>query len=70
MPAWVMLGYWFLIQLISGAMSIGGEGGGVAFWAHAGGFIAGVLLIKFFTRSDYLEAHRRHHWKPRRLMYE
>jgi membrane associated rhomboid family serine protease len=70
MPAWVMLGYWFLIQLISGAVSIGAEGGGVAFWAHAGGFLAGVVLIKFFTRSDYLEAHRRHHWRPRRLMYE
>ena len=70
MPAWVMLGYWFLIQIVSGLVNFGGEGGGVAFWAHAGGFIAGVVLIKLFTRPDYLEAHQRHHWRPRRLMYE
>lgn len=69
MPAWVMLGYWFFIQLVSGLVSIGAEGG-VAFWAHAGGFIAGIVLIKLFIRPDYLEAHRQHHWRPRRLMYE
>ena len=69
MPAWVMLGYWFFIQLVSGLVSIGAESG-VAFWAHAGGFIAGVVLIKLFIRPDYLEAHRQHHWRPRRLMYE
>lgn len=70
MPAWVMLGYWFLIQIISGVVSIGGEGGGVAFWAHAGGFIAGLVLIKLFVRPDYVEAHQRHHWRPRRVMYQ
>ena len=69
MPAWVMLGYWFLIQIVSGLVSYGVEGG-VAFWAHAGGFIAGVVLIKLFVRPDYLEAHKSHHWRPRRLMYE
>lgn len=70
MPAWVMLGYWFLIQIISGAVSIGAEGGGVAFWAHAGGFIAGVALIKLFVRPEYVEAHQQHHWRPRRVMYQ
>ncbi len=70
MPAWVMLGYWFLIQIVSGAMSVGGEGGGVAFWAHAGGFIAGVVLIKLFVRTDYVAAHQQHHWRPRRVMYQ
>jgi rhomboid family protein len=71
MPAWVMLGYWFLIQILSGLVSYGAAAeGGVAFWAHAGGFIAGVVLIKMFARSDYLDAHQRHHWRPRRLMYE
>jgi membrane associated rhomboid family serine protease len=69
MPAWVMLGYWFLIQIVSGLVSVGAEGG-VAFWAHAGGFIAGVVSIKLFVRSDYLEAHQSHHWHPKRLMYE
>jgi membrane associated rhomboid family serine protease len=70
LPAWVMLGYWFLIQIVSGFVSIGQQEGGVAFWAHAGGFVAGIVLIKLFTRPDYLEAHRQHHWRPRRVMFE
>ena len=43
-PAWVMLGIWFALQIISG---IGSDisGGGVAYWAHAGGFIAGFILM-------------------------
>ena len=53
-PAWVMLGYWFLLQLLSTGM---GEVGGVAFWAHIGGFVAGVLLIYPF-RSAVLLANR------------
>jgi membrane associated rhomboid family serine protease len=53
-PAWVMLGYWFLLQLLSTGM---GEVGGVAFWAHIGGFLAGVLLIYPF-RSQALLANR------------
>ena len=70
LPAWVMLGYWFLIQFVSGLLTSAGEVGGVAFWAHVGGFVAGVVLIKLFTREDYLEAHRSHHWHPRRVMFE
>ena len=66
LPAWAMLGYWFVLQLFSGLFS-GGEVGGVAFWAHIGGFLAGVVLIKFFARSDYVAAHRAHHWRPQRV---
>jgi membrane associated rhomboid family serine protease len=44
-PAIFMLGYWFLLQLVQGIPAIGSEGGGVAFWAHAGGFLAGVALV-------------------------
>ena len=47
-PAWVFLPFWFVIQLFSGIASIGapsGEGGGVAFFAHIGGFVAGPLLL-------------------------
>ena len=44
-PAFVMLGYWFLIQFVSGAAEVGAQGGGVAWWAHIGGFVAGVGLI-------------------------
>jgi membrane associated rhomboid family serine protease len=68
LPAWVMLGYWLLIQFVSGLAAFGGEIGGVAFWAHIGGFVAGVVLIKLFARSDYVAAHKSHHWHPQRLL--
>lgn len=52
-PAWLMLGYWFLVQFFSGtAASIAVTSqttGGIAFWAHVGGFVAGVLMIKVFS---------------------
>jgi membrane associated rhomboid family serine protease len=57
-PAAYMLGYWFFIQLISTLPAVGGLGG-VAFWAHAGGFVAGLLLIGPMHRADYLAAHNR-----------
>ena len=49
-PAYVAIGIWFLFQLISGLGLLGGgsELGGVAYAAHIGGFIAGLVLIKFF----------------------
>ena len=50
--AGVVLGLWFLMQLLSGGMSIGGPGGGVAFFAHIGGFVAGMVLIRFFKRPE------------------
>ena len=43
LPAWVMLGIWVALQVFGG-FSTPAEGGGVAFWAHAGGFIAGIVL--------------------------
>jgi len=48
-PAVIVLGLWFLVQLIDGAHARSAEGG-VAYWAHIGGFIAGVLLIPWFKR--------------------
>lgn len=42
-PAWIVLGLWFGIQIFSG-LSTPSEAGGVAYWAHAGGFIAGLVL--------------------------
>jgi membrane associated rhomboid family serine protease len=42
-PAWILLGFWFVMQLFSGLGTEQGEPG-VAFWAHVGGFIAGILL--------------------------
>ena len=50
--AGIVLGMWFVMQLLSGGMSIGGPGGGVAFFAHIGGFVAGMALIGFFKRPE------------------
>ena len=47
-PSIVALGVWIALQLVSGVGSIGATGGGVAYAAHIGGFIAGLVLIKFF----------------------
>ena len=51
-PAGIILGYWFVIQLLSGGMAGSREGGGVAFWAHIGGFIAGVVLVGLFKKKN------------------
>ncbi len=64
LPAWVMLIYWMGLQFLGGISSRGEGGGGVAFWAHIGGFIAGVVLVKLFARSDRVAAHEAHHWRP------
>jgi membrane associated rhomboid family serine protease len=51
-PAFVMLGIWILLQLVSGIGSIARTeqtGGGVAFMAHIGGFVAGMVLVKLFA---------------------
>ncbi len=57
-PAWLMLGYWFLFQVVAGIPALSGEGGGVAFWAHVGGFLAGVALVVPFRNPRRLRAHR------------
>src|SRR5918993_3548593 len=57
-PAFLMLGYWFLIQILGGLPTIGDEKGGVAFWAHAGGFIAGALLVHVFKDEGLVAKHR------------
>jgi membrane associated rhomboid family serine protease len=61
LPAWIVLGYWFVAQFLSGAATSiaqhGGGSSGIAFWAHVGGFIAGVLLIKLFPART-----RRYHY--------
>jgi membrane associated rhomboid family serine protease len=48
LPAVLMLGVWFLFQFVAGAISVGqgGAGGGVAWWAHIGGFLFGVIVAK------------------------
>jgi membrane associated rhomboid family serine protease len=54
-----MLGYWFLIQVLGGLPALAGASSGIAFWAHVGGFVAGLILAGPFHRPAYLEEHRR-----------
>jgi membrane associated rhomboid family serine protease len=64
-PALFMLGYWCLLQLVSGLPSLGDAVGGVAFWAHIGGFLAGVGLSFVFVRDDLLDDRMRRPPPPR-----
>jgi membrane associated rhomboid family serine protease len=61
-PAIFYLGVWFLSQLLNGAFALSAntfQGGGVAWWAHVGGFVAGALLVMLFASR-----------RPRRLRYD
>ena len=49
-PASIVLGFWIVFQVLSGMGSLGQQGGGVAFFAHIGGFATGILLIKVFEK--------------------
>lgn len=62
-PAVFMLGYWFLVQLLGGIGSLGRQGGGVAFWAHIGGFVAGALLVTAFRKPELVARHPFHGWR-------
>ena len=52
-PAFLLIGFWFILQIFSGVASVGpnavGAGGGVAYFAHIGGFIAGAILVNLFA---------------------
>lgn len=62
-PAWLYIGIWIIMQIYLGLGESGaGDGGGVAYFAHIGGFFAGFLLAKVFARKDYrLRKNRRHY---------
>tara|TARA_B100000315_G_scaffold258730_1_gene311899 strand:+ start:1651 stop:2367 length:717 start_codon:yes stop_codon:yes gene_type:complete len=51
-PAALVLGLWFILQLTSSHASLPSSGGGIAWFAHIGGFIAGIVLIGFFKRPQ------------------
>ena len=61
LPAWLVLGYWFVVQFLMGAATsiaeTGQNAGGVAVWAHVGGFVVGIVLIKILPE------------RPRRYRY-
>jgi membrane associated rhomboid family serine protease len=54
LPALIFLGFWFVSQLFQGWLALGGaDVGGVAWWAHIGGFIFGLLMVRLFARRRY-----------------
>jgi membrane associated rhomboid family serine protease len=64
-PAWLMLVYWFVIQLFSGVGDLataGPQHGGVAWFAHVGGFVAGIVLVQLLARRDRYRLHPELHW--------
>jgi membrane associated rhomboid family serine protease len=64
-PAAVVLGFWFVLQLVSGGVSLGQGGGGVAWFAHIGGFLAGMTLIGLFKRAEVrFFSPARRSWRP------
>lgn len=66
-PAYLMLGYWFALQFFGGFFSLGSASGGVAFWAHTGGFIAGIALLKLFCPAKRVEQCRLQRGRTQRL---
>jgi len=67
-PAYVFLGLWFILQFFAGTASIGGtQVGGVAFWAHVGGFAAGFVLVRLFLPHSFLAGRPR---SDRRVPWE
>ncbi len=67
-PAFLMLGYWFLIQLLGGIPSLGGVTGGIAFWAHVGGFLTGVVLSKVMCNSQRTASCRERKGRTERMV--
>jgi membrane associated rhomboid family serine protease len=65
-PAWLVIGFWFVGQLLSGVSSLGGASvGGVAFFAHIGGFLAGLLLVRPMLRdSRQRDSQQWGGWRP------
>jgi len=69
-PAVIFLSFWFISQFFNGTLSLlsAGDGGGIAWWAHIGGFVAGMYLSPFFLSQKRVAAIRAHAagtgWRP------
>lgn len=62
LPAWLFIAGWFLIQLLDGVASLSDtSAGGVAYWAHVGGFVTGLVLVKLFTQPGRVRQLRAFH---------
>jgi len=73
MPAVLYLGFWFFAQLFSGTLALAGpqQVGGIAWWAHVGGFVSGMFLCWFFVRPSQRSLQPDEYgmewaWEPRR----
>ncbi|MGO9480393.1 MAG: rhomboid family intramembrane serine protease [Candidatus Kryptoniota bacterium] len=54
-PAFVFIGFWFLLQFVGGLQTLGVDTtGGIAWWAHVGGFVAGILMVPVFKKKRFL----------------
>jgi len=60
-PAWIVLGFWFVLQIVSGSLTGTQQGGGVAWWAHIGGFVAGLALVALFKKRSVRFFNPPHH---------
>jgi membrane associated rhomboid family serine protease len=65
-PAGLALGFYFLLQILQGTLTFGQGGGGVAWFAHIGGFVAGLLLVGLFKQSS-VRFFNRPHYHARRV---
>jgi membrane associated rhomboid family serine protease len=67
-PAWVALGMWFVFQLVSGLGVFGSDTqvGGVAYAAHIGGFVAGLLLVRLFANQAEAVSNLHSYYRQRR----
>lgn len=62
LPAWLFIIGWFGLQLIDGVMSLNStSAGGVAYWAHVGGFATGLVLVRLFTQPERVSQIRAYH---------
>ena len=61
-PAWIFIGLWFLLQLFDGLASLSdATSGGVAYSAHVGGFVTGLILVRLFAQSGRVDRMRVYH---------
>jgi membrane associated rhomboid family serine protease len=68
LPAWVLIGFWFILQLVSGLETLSTAptvNGGVAYFAHVGGFVAGLILVWVFRRPERVGRWRAYHYAGR-----
>lgn len=67
LPAWVLIGFWFLLQFLNGVVALSSKAaasGGIAYWAHVGGFITGAALIWVFRHPQRVQGMRAYHAPP------